>query len=167
MATSPRSSGDHVRRRLTVYALLGLLAACAGPKPKPEPNPPVETSPMTTHPVDTTFRRLVRGQLTSPTNEPGEGWEATLPSGQKVVRSTLQSEARPLIAIGPEAVPDLLPWVHHENAAIRYVAMFALEQITGEHVQISYFNEDRAQQDAAITAWRHWYDRYTTTHPHS
>jgi hypothetical protein len=118
-------------------------------------------------PVDAALERLVRGQLTQPTGGLSDGWETTLPNGQTVARSTLQAEARPLIALGPEAVPDLLPWVHHANAAIRYVAMFALEQITGEHAQISYFDEERARQDAAIATWRSWYDRYVTTHPRS
>lgn len=118
-----------------------------------------------TRPVDTALDRLVHGQLTQASDGPSDGWETTLPDGQTVARSRLQAEARPLIALGPEGVPDLLPWVHHANAAIRYVAMFALEQITGEHAQISYFTQDRAQQDAAIATWRHWYDRYARTRP--
>jgi hypothetical protein len=120
-----------------------------------------------TRPVDVAFDRLVRGQLTEQAAGPSDGWETTLPDGQAVARSRLQAEARPLIALGPDAVPDLLPWVHHANAAIRYVAMFALEQITGEHAQVSYFSEDRAQQDAAIATWRHWYERYEHTRPRS
>jgi hypothetical protein len=120
-----------------------------------------------TRPVDAAFDRLLRGQLTQPSHGPSDGWETTLPDGQTVARSQLQAEARPLIVLGAEAVPDLLPWVHHANAGIRYVAMFALEQITGEQAQISYFTADRAQQDAAIATWRHWYDRHARTRPGS
>lgn len=116
-------------------------------------------------PVDAALDRLVRGELTPASDGPSDGWETPLPNGQTVARSRLQAEARPLIALGPDAVPDLLPWVHHANAAIRYVAMFALENITGEHAQISYFTEDRAQQDAAIATWRRWYDRHVQAHP--
>ena len=118
-----------------------------------------------TRPVDAALDRLAHGQLSQPADGPSDGWETKLPDGQTVARSQLQAEARPLIALGPDAVPDLLPWVHHANAGIRYVAMFTLEQITGEHTQLSYFSEDRAQQDAAIATWRHWYERYAHTRP--
>ena len=120
-----------------------------------------------TRPVDAAFERLVQAQLSQPETGPTDGWEAKLPGGQTVARSTLQAEARPLIELGPGAVPDLLPWVHHANAAIRYVAMFALEQITGEHAKISYFDEDRARQDAAIAIWRRCYEQHAATHPRS
>jgi len=110
-------------------------------------------------PVDAVFERLSQGRLSQPETGPSDGWETSLPGGQMVVRSTLQAEARPLIALGAEAVPHLLPWVHHANAAVRYVAVFALGQITGERPQLGHFDNDRAPQDAAIAVWQRWYDR--------
>lgn len=111
-------------------------------------------------PVDAVFERLAQGRLSQPEAGPVDGWETSLPGGQTVARSTLQTEARPLIALGADAVPHLLPWVHHANAAVRYVAVFTLGQITGEHPQLGHFDDDRAQQDAAIAVWQRWYDRH-------
>jgi hypothetical protein len=103
--------------------------------------------------VDGVFERLAQGRLSQPEAGPVDGWQTPLPGGTTVARSTLQSEAAPLIRLGSDAVPHLLPWVHHENAALRYVAIFTLEQITGERPQLGYFDSDRAQQDAAIASW--------------
>ncbi len=110
--------------------------------------------------VDAVFERLAEGRLSQPEQGPVDGWQTALPGGKTVARSTLQAEAKPLIERGAGAVPDVLPWVHHDNAALRYVAMFALETITGEHPRVSYFDNDRAEQDAAIAVWRRWYDEH-------
>ncbi len=88
-----------------------------------------------------------------------------MPGGLEVVRSTLQAEARPLIALGADTIPHLLPWVKHENAGLRYVAVFALGEITGEHPRISYFDTDLAQWDAPIASWRRWYEQHTAASP--
>jgi hypothetical protein len=111
--------------------------------------------------VDAVFERLARGRLSSA--EPGmvDGWETTLPTGVTVTRSMLQTEARPLITLGAAAVPALLPWVHHANAALRYVAVFALGEITGERPHIGHFDDDPAPREQAITIWRAWYGRRT------
>lgn len=110
--------------------------------------------------VDAVFGRLAEGRLSQPQAGPADGWRTALPDGKTVARSTLQVEAKPLIDLGAGAVPDLLPWVHNANAGLRYVAMFALETITGEHPRISYFDNDPAQQDAAVAVWRRWYDQH-------
>ena len=107
--------------------------------------------------VDPVFERLAQGRLSQPEQGPVNGWQASLPGGITVARSTLQSEAKVLIPLGAAAVPHLLPWVHHGNAALRYVAIYTLEQITGERPQLGYFDGDRAQQDAAIAVWHRWY----------
>ena len=112
--------------------------------------------------VDAVFERLADGRLSQPQAGPVDGWRTVLPDGKTVARSTLQTEAKPLIDLGPGAVPDLLPWVHHANAGLRYVAMFALETITGEHPRVSYFDNDPAQQDAAAAVWRRWYDQHVS-----
>ena len=83
-----------------------------------------------------------------------------LPSGQTVTRSTLQEHAQPLIALGAPAVPSLLRWAHDESQAVRYVALYALEQITGERPQISYFAKeaDNDQLAQALSIWWRWYE---------
>lgn len=109
--------------------------------------------------VDAVFERLARGQLSPAEPGPASGWETQLPTGVTVTRSVLQAEARPLIARGAEAVPALLPWVHHANAALRYVAVFALDEITGERPRVGHFDDDPAPRAQAIEVWRAWYDR--------
>jgi hypothetical protein len=82
--------------------------------------------------VNQLFRRLIEGKLQTAGPRLESGWEMSLPSGETVVRSTLQAEAQAAIELGTEAIPYLAPYVRNENLAIRYVAIYALEQITGE-----------------------------------
>ena len=82
----------------------------------------------------------------------------SFPRAELLPVSELQTEARVLIALGPDAVPYLLPWVMNDNLALRYVAVYALEQITGEIPYLAYFDhadhgENRAR---AIDVWRKW-----------
>ena len=110
--------------------------------------------------VDEVFSRLGAGELVEHISPVQDGWEMELPSGRAVARSELQTEARVLIALGPDAVPYLLPWVMNDNLALRYVAIYALEQITGEIPYLAYFDhadhgENRAR---AIDVWRKWYE---------
>jgi hypothetical protein len=83
-----------------------------------------------------------------------------LPSGQKVVRSLLQQDASRLIALGARAVPFLLPWVSHENTALSYVAIYALQEITGLRPSISYFDtqDKEGNRKMAVAAWQKWYE---------
>lgn len=115
--------------------------------------------------VNAVFEALAQGRLSRPETGPVDGWQTTLPGGLEVARSTLQAEARPLIALGADAVPHLLPWVQHANAAIRYVAVFALGEITGERPRVSYFDNDLAQWDDPIAAWRRWYEQHAAAPP--
>lgn len=106
------------------------------------------------------FSRLAAGELAPPVSPVEEGWEMALPSGRAVTRSTLQAEARALIELGADAVPYLLPWVMNDNTALRYVATYALEQITGEKPYLPYFDQaDQGDNRArAIEVWRKWYE---------
>jgi hypothetical protein len=104
--------------------------------------------------VDAVFRQLASGDFRAPTDLEKSGWEMQLPSGRVVARSMLQAEARPLIAHGRDAVLHLLPWVMDTNLALRYVARYALEEITGEKSDVSYFAEDAPAK--AIETWRKW-----------
>jgi hypothetical protein len=145
-----------VLRGAVFVAFVAALTGCSGTTP--DARPPAAGATMKAS-VDDVFERLAQGQLSRPEAGPVDGWQTSLPGGATVARSTLQSEARPLIALGADAVPHLVPWVHHDNAALRYVAIFTLEQITGERPQLGYFDADRAQQDAAIATWQRWYAR--------
>jgi hypothetical protein len=113
--------------------------------------------------VDAVFERLAAGQLAEPTGKPQSGWEMSLPSGKSVTRSMLQAEAQPLVALGADAVPELLPWVENENPALRYVAAYALEQITGEKPYLPHFaqGDDEGHRAKAVDAWRKWYEART------
>jgi hypothetical protein len=110
--------------------------------------------------VNVVFSRLAAGELAEPPSPVQDGWQMDLPSGRTVARSTLQAEAGALIALGRDAVPHLLPWVMNDQTALRYVAIYALEQITGQTPHIPYF--DRADSGGnrirAIEAWRRWFD---------
>jgi hypothetical protein len=107
--------------------------------------------------VETVFRHLASGNFSKSTDLEESGWEMQLPSGGFVVRSMLQAEASPLIAAGPKVVPHLIPWVLNDNLALRYVAVYALEQITGEKSDVAYF--DKTLPAKAIEIWRSWYER--------
>jgi hypothetical protein len=87
------------------------------------------------------------------------GWAISLPSGRLIRRDTLQHQAEPIIALGKEAVPHLFKWVQSDNLAVRFIAVYALEQITGLESHVPTFDqEDRAGNRArAIEVWREWY----------
>ena len=110
--------------------------------------------------VNRVFSYLSIGKLSEPTGVLQSGWEVELPSGMTVARSTLQEEAGALIALGADGVPHILPWVVNENTALRYVAAYALGQITGEKPSFPYFDDtDRSGQRAqAIEVWKRWYE---------
>jgi len=108
--------------------------------------------------VQAIFENLSAGDPSEPTEMVQEGWETELPSGRTVARSQLDAETGPLIALGREAVPYLLPWVGSDNPAIRYVAIRSLEEITGRRPDLSYFADDPGQRDRAVEQWRQWYE---------
>lgn len=114
--------------------------------------------------VDAVFTPLSQGKLPVPVPagaQGGDDWELALPGGVLVGPAALQAQATPLIELGSAVVLPLLPWVKHESAAVRYVALYALEEITGERPGIGHLDEDPQRQEAAITAWRRWHDRHT------
>ena len=114
------------------------------------------------------FERLRTGELSRIEARSESGWEISLPSGRIVVRSTLQAEAQPLIVLGAEVVPELLPWVVNEHPALRYVAIYALEQITGKNPHIPYFadTDEEGYRTKAIAIWRNWYATRTEASQH-
>jgi hypothetical protein len=110
--------------------------------------------------VAVVFRRLLAEELDVSSAEPDSGWQMSLPSGQIVERSKLQAVAQPLIDLGPDAVPLLLPWLESEELALRYVALYALQQITGEQPYLPYFEQGDMEgyQARAIEVWQKWYE---------
>jgi hypothetical protein len=110
--------------------------------------------------VNSVFSRLAAGELAEPISPVQDGWEMELPSGKTIARSTLQAEAGTLVALGPDAVPRLLVWVMHDNPALRYVAIYALERITGEKPYLPYFDQDDRgeNRNRAIEVWTRWYE---------
>ncbi len=84
-----------------------------------------------------------------------------LPDGSPMDRDGLRTVfAAPVIDCGADAVPHLFKWVMHDNLAIRYVAAYSLEQITGIESNIFWFDKEDAghNREAAITRWRQWWD---------
>ena len=112
--------------------------------------------------INEILQRVLRGELSPPATLDQSGWEMPLSTGEKVERSRLQAEAQPLIRMGAEAVPDLLTWVMNDDLAARYVALYALEQITGEKPFIPYFAETdpEGHREKAVATWRAWYDAH-------
>ncbi len=112
--------------------------------------------------IDRIFSQLAAGNLVEPINLVQDGWEVDLPSGRKVARSALQTQARALITLGPDAVPHLLHWVLNDNLALRYVAIYALEQITREKPYLPYFDQadHEEDRDRAIEVWRGWHEAW-------
>jgi hypothetical protein len=112
--------------------------------------------------VAVVFRQLRAEEFEGSTDGPDSGWQMSLPSGQDVSRSNLQAVARPLIDLGPDAVPPLLAWVESEEVALRYVAIYALQQITGEQPYLLYFKQGdiEGNQVRAIDVWQKWYEAH-------
>ena len=110
--------------------------------------------------VNDVFHRLAAGDLAEPVSPIREGWETDLPSGRTVARSMLQEEAGLLVVLGSAAVPYLLSWIMNDNAALRYVAIYALERITGEKPYLPYFAQadPEGHRTRAIEVWRAWYE---------
>jgi hypothetical protein len=86
------------------------------------------------------------------------GWLMNTPSGHKVHRATLWAQARQLIQLGPDAVPFLCKWVRSQNVPTKFIATYALEQITGIRTWVPYFapgNNERTQD--SIDNWTAWW----------
>ena len=75
---------------------------------------------------DDTIVRLVSGPVLA------------LPSGGWIRRYELQGAAEPIIALGKPAVPHIIKWVSHQEWHVRYVAIYALKEITQQKTRAQY-----------------------------
>src|SRR5438874_936215 len=101
-------------RPLLIGLLLALVSGCPSSVPQRGPSrrgtdAAAMGGPVSTpkEQVDIVLQRVAKGQLSPPASMEQDGWEMKLSNGQTTVRSRLQAEARPLIGLGPAAVPPL------------------------------------------------------------
>jgi hypothetical protein len=89
------------------------------------------------------------------------GYMISLPSGDVVRTGFLQTQAKPIIDLGPEAVPFLVNWVRSDNRSVRYIAIYSLEKITNVKTKIPRPGpgKDRSHQEKAIKEWMTWWKR--------
>lgn len=95
------------------------------------------------------------------------GWMMELPNGQIVQRCDLQRWAKPLIAYGPKAVPYLVKWVRYDHCAVRYIAIYALDEITQEKPMVYHFasGPNDPNTESAIQIWLKWWKSNQTDTP--
>ena len=111
--------------------------------------------------VDTLFSGFQEGKFDDVPGIISEaGWKMPLASGRIVTRSFLQKQAFAVIALGREAVPCLFKWVMHDDPAIRYIAIYSLQEITGLKPYVPYFDSGKDSKNyrkRAITVWEDWW----------
>ncbi|MHC5056402.1 MAG: MSCRAMM family protein [Planctomycetota bacterium] len=85
--------------------------------------------------------------------------------GQTLNRDFLAHQTKLLIALGREAVPELIEWLEHRETYVRYIAARSLQDITGLRPTFYYhatpgqpFDGDDRWSEKAVGAWRGWYD---------
>lgn len=88
------------------------------------------------------------------------GWMMTLPLGGEVSRSFLMTQADTIISFGKDAVPFLFQWVMSDVLAVRYIAIYSLQQITGLKPAIPIFDKEDAarNREKAIAEWKAWWE---------
>lgn len=105
--------------------------------------------------------------VTPSSNQPTlvDGWAMPYPGGKTILRSELQLQCSAITPYGWRAVPELLKWLDHKDAFVRYIAAYSLENITGLHPTFYYFgtphrpfNGDNDWFDTAKNAWSKWYE---------
>lgn len=133
--------------------ILLILAQDGGPR-----------APSTREAARSLMRRLEGGDAVAPPPELGSGWIMTNEKGAMFQRSFLMAQAGPLIALGPEAVPELLRWLENREMQIRYVAHVALEKITGLEPWFPHFAtleqlRSKGWLENSRNTWKDWYFR--------
>jgi hypothetical protein len=111
--------------------------------------------------IDLLFQCFVEGWSPNDDDLPyvASGWMMELPTGKEIQRCELQRWARPLIDLGPKAVPHLVKWVRYHNCAVRYVAIYALREITHQDPMIYHFahGDEDSCTESAIEVWLEWW----------
>jgi hypothetical protein len=113
--------------------------------------------------IDLLFQCFVVGYSPHDDDQPyiASGWMMELPTGEIAQRCDLQRWAKPLIDFGPKAVPHLVKWVRYHNCAVRYVAIYALREITGQDPFVYHFASGPKDKNTepAIEVWLNWWER--------
>jgi hypothetical protein len=122
-----------------------------------------KSSPEIGSEIDRLMNRFVQGDFPDePISYTGGGWTMKLPDGKQMDRDGLRTVfAVRLIDCGVNAVPHLFKWVMHDNLAIRYIAAYSLEQITGIRCNFIWFDQKDAdqQREIAVARWQQWWNR--------
>jgi hypothetical protein len=100
------------------------------------------------------------------------GWFMTNETGQVFHRAVLQFQGKEIIAVGADAVPELLNWLSHTNMHVRYIAHYCLQQITGEEPYFPHFATlKQLRSDGylkeAVKCWSEWYAKRKPNQPHA
>jgi len=114
------------------------------------------------------MQMLERGTLlvTLPPGKPlaTMGWTMPHPSGEEVSRTVLQMQCSAITPYGWRAVPELLKWLDHKQAFMRYIAAYSLKEITGLNPEFYYFGVpnqsfggDPDWFEKAKGTWSSWY----------
>ncbi len=113
---------------------------------------------------------IAAGKFREVPSGPVSGWFMTNETGQVFHRAELQAQGRPIIAIGADAVPELVNWLSHTNMHVRYIAHYCLERITGEEPYFPHFAtlkqlRSEGYLKEAVRCWSAWYAKRKPNHP--
>jgi len=122
-----------------------------------------ESTNATTIRVRAIMKDVEAGKLHTGPPGPFSGWIMTNEDGKPFHRSILQAQATPIIALGQDAVPELIKWVDHGEMQVRYVAKFSLEKITGVRPFFPTFAtlqelRSKGWLEASVRSWTVWYE---------
>lgn len=98
--------------------------------------------------IDTTFKNYLNG-IYPPLkrNRSYGGWTIKLPNGfGGTVRGILQYYAEPLISLGADAIPYILPWIGSKEPSIKYIAIYSLEKIMDIDLNLSVFDVENVKE---------------------
>ncbi len=113
---------------------------------------------------------IAAGKFREVLSGPVSGWFMTNEAGQVFHRAELQAQGRPIIAIGADAVPELVKWLSHTNMHVRYIAHYCLEEVTGERPEFPHFAtlkqlRSKGYLKEAVRCWSEWYAKRKPNHP--
>jgi hypothetical protein len=119
-------------------------------------------APSLTSLVRERMGEIAAGKFRSIPSGPVSGWFMTNETGQVFHRSVLQAQGKEIIAVGADAVPELVKWLSHTHMHVRYIAHYCLEQITSEEPFFPHFAtlkqlRSEGYLKEAVKRWSEWY----------